>query len=81
MIIATAQMCMKKLRILVMHLVKHIELVRKSKTNMAKKKCQNDKINSNLDRNFGSTPPEIYCKYAANLKEIHVLEYDFNKVA
>ena len=45
MIITTAQMCMKKLRILVMHLVKHIELVRKyltfdtrkPKKNMAKK--------------------------------------------
>ena len=44
-IIGTAQMCMKKLRILLMHLVKHIDLVRKyftfdarkSKTNMAEK--------------------------------------------
>ena len=44
-IIGTAQMCMKKLRILLMHLVKYIDLVRiyftfdarKSKTNMAEK--------------------------------------------
>ena len=46
MIITTAQMSMKKSRILAMHLVKYIEVVRKyfifntqkSKTNMAKKK-------------------------------------------
>ena len=68
MIITTAQMCMKKLRIMVMHLVKRIELIkkyltfdtRKPKTNMTKKKYQNSKVNSNSDRNFGSSPPEVY---------------------
>ena len=37
MIITTAKMCMKKLRILVTHFVKHIELARKSLTFDARK--------------------------------------------
>ena len=30
------------------------------KINMAKKKYQNNKVNSNFDRNFGSSPPKVY---------------------
>ena len=60
-----------------MHLVRHIELVkkyltfdtRKSKTNMAKKYILEEQVHSDFDRNFGSSPPEVYWKYAANLKE------------
>ena len=68
MIITTTQMCVKKSRILVMHLVRHTELVkkyltfdtRKSKTNMAKKNILEEQVHSDFDRNFGSSPPEVY---------------------
>ena len=58
---------MKKLSIVVMHLVKHIELVRKYLTfdvrkldKYDEKEILTNKVNSNFDRNFESTPPVVY---------------------
>ena len=74
--ITTARMCVKILGILVMHVVKHIELVKKT-SNLWYTKIKDEygekevleRIKNIFDRNFESSYPEVYWKHIANLKE------------